>query len=75
MTTADRSLSLAPSYWYPRFVKIAALARLGRMEEAGQERGILFARHPSFATRRVEWIPFADKALNRFLIDAYEAVA
>lgn len=69
--TAARSLSLAPSYWYARFLRIGALARLGRMEEAAAEKAVLFARHPQFTTLRVEWIPFVRPALNRALIEAY----
>lgn len=74
VATAERSLSLAPSYWYARFLKIAALARLDRLEEARAEKAILFARHPQFTIKRVEWIPFADKALNRVLTDAWDLV-
>lgn len=69
--SAERSLSLAPSYWYARFLRIAALARLGRMEDAAADKAVLFARHPQFSTLRVEWIPFAKPAFNRTLIDAY----
>ncbi|WP_157017950.1 adenylate/guanylate cyclase domain-containing protein [Mesorhizobium xinjiangense] len=68
---ADRSLELAPSYWYARFVKIAALGRLGRMEEAQAERRILLARYPEFTAEQATWIPFADKCLNGYLIDAF----
>lgn len=71
VATADRSLSLAPSYWYVRFLKIGALARTNRCEEARAERAILLAQDPGFKVEKVEWIPFVDKALNRQLIDAY----
>ncbi len=68
---ADRSLELAPSYWYARFLKIAALGMLGRLDEAREERRILLTRYPEFTEDQAFWIPFADKALNRYLIDAY----
>ncbi|RST87172.1 adenylate/guanylate cyclase domain-containing protein [Aquibium carbonis] len=69
--TAERSLSLAPSYWYARFLKIGALARTERCVEARAERAILLAQDASFHVQKVEWIPFVDKSLNRQLIDAY----
>jgi tetratricopeptide (TPR) repeat protein len=72
--SAERSLTLAPSYWYARFLKIGALARSGRCEEARAEREILLAQDADFQVEKVDWIPFADKALNRYLIDAYLSV-
>ena len=68
---ADRSLALAPSYWYARFLKVGALARMGRREEARRERSLLLARDPDFRVERAEVIPFARAELNRFLIDGY----
>jgi hypothetical protein len=65
-------LSLAPSYWYARFLKIVALGALGEHAAAAAENAILFARHPQFSTMRVEWIPYSRPELNRFLIAAYE---
>jgi adenylate cyclase len=70
--TADRSLALAPSYWYARFLKIGALARLERVDAARAEHAILMAQYPDFGIEKVEWIPFTDKALNRHLIEGYE---
>ncbi|WP_127595541.1 adenylate/guanylate cyclase domain-containing protein [Nitratireductor alexandrii] len=71
-TAADRSLSLAPSYWYARFLKIVALGALGEGAAAAAEHAILFARHPQFSTTRVEWVPYSRPELNRFLIATYE---
>ena len=68
---ADRSLALAPSYWYARFLKIGALARMGRCEEARHERSLLLARDPDFRVERAEVIPFARPELNRFLIEGF----
>jgi TolB-like protein/class 3 adenylate cyclase len=70
--TADRSLTLAPSYWYARFLKIGALARMDRLDEARAEHAILLAQDPGFSVQKVEWIPFIDKSLNRFLIEGYD---
>ncbi|QDY98994.1 adenylate/guanylate cyclase domain-containing protein [Nitratireductor mangrovi] len=72
VVTAERSLSLAPSYWYARFLKIAALGAQGDHAAAKAERAVLAARDPQFATRRVEFIPFADSGQNRFLIDLFD---
>ncbi|MFN3549220.1 MAG: adenylate/guanylate cyclase domain-containing protein [Mesorhizobium sp.] len=71
--TAERSLMLAPAYWYARFLKVGALARSGRCEEARAERAILLAQDVGFTIQKAELIPFVDKALNRYLIDAYLA--
>ena len=70
-SVADRSLALAPSYWYARFLKIGALARMGRCEEARHERSLLLARDPDFRVERAEVIPFARPELNRFLIEGF----
>ena len=71
--TAERSLTLAPSYWYARFLKVGALARTGRCGEARAERAILLAQDAGFRVEKAEVIPFVDKAINRHLIDAYLA--
>lgn len=70
---ADRSLNLSPGYFYARFLKIGALARSGRTEEARRELAIFTTRHPDFSDQRVRWIPFVDKAANEFLIGNFEA--
>lgn len=75
LAAAERSLSLSPAYWYARFLKVSSLVRLGRKAEASEERALLTARDPDFTTRRVEWIPFADKAIYARLIAPYEEVA
>ncbi len=75
VASADRSLALAPSYWYARFLKIGALARMGRHEEAGHEHSILLARDPEFRVERAEVIPFARLELNRRLIDGFGIAA
>jgi TolB-like protein/class 3 adenylate cyclase len=72
ISTADRSLDLSPGYFYSRFLKIGALTRSGRKEEAKRELAIFMTRHPDFSEQRVRWIPFADKAANEFLIANFE---
>ncbi|CCV06921.1 TPR repeat-containing protein [Mesorhizobium metallidurans STM 2683] len=72
IATADRSLNLSPGYFYARFLKIGALMRGGREEEARREMAVFATRHPDFSEQRVRWIPFADKAANEFLIGNFE---
>ncbi|MEO9340870.1 adenylate/guanylate cyclase domain-containing protein [Mesorhizobium sp. SB112] len=69
---ADRSLLLAPSYFYTSYLKAGALARSGRFEEARQESRLFHARHPEFERKWIEWIPFRDKSINEGIIDNFE---
>lgn len=75
IAVADRSLSLSPGYFYARFLKIGALRRCGRSDEAARELAILKTRHPDFSEQRVRWIPFADTAKNDFLIGNFNQTA
>ncbi|MFP1633668.1 adenylate/guanylate cyclase domain-containing protein [Zhengella sp. ZM62] len=72
---ALRSLSLSPGYWYARMLLVGSLARLGRLDEAREHRAILFDRYPGFTPARIEWIPFADRAVNRAMAEAWELSA
>ena len=72
IATADRSLNLSPSYFYARFLKIGALMRKRRHEEAKQEMQIFQTRHADFSHQKVAWIPFVDKSVNTFLIENFE---
>lgn len=72
IATADRSLNLSPGYFYARYLKIGALMRSGRVDEAKRELAIFTTRHPDFSEQRVRWIPFANKAANEFLIANFE---
>ncbi|TIO79176.1 MAG: adenylate/guanylate cyclase domain-containing protein [Mesorhizobium sp.] len=69
---ADRSLNLSPSYFYARFLKIGALMRSGRRDEAKRELAIFATRHPDFSEQRIRWIPFVDAAKNNFLIANFD---
>ena len=69
---ADRSLAVAPFYFYARFLKTGALARLGRMEEASQERETLLARHAKFEPNWIRWIPFADRSVGEDMLANFE---
>jgi hypothetical protein len=65
-------LSLAPNYFYASYLKVGALARLGRIEEARQEARAFKTRHPDFERKWIEWIPFRDKGVNRGMIENFE---
>ncbi|RWB56068.1 adenylate/guanylate cyclase domain-containing protein [Mesorhizobium sp.] len=69
---ADRSLNLSPGYFYARFLKIGALMRSGRRDEAKRELAIFATRHPDFSEQRIRWIPFVDAAKNNFLIANFD---
>ncbi len=68
---AEGSLSLSPRYFYARFLKIGALARSNRMEEARREKELFHTYHPDFSLKRVEWIPFVERSAIAFLIDNF----
>ncbi|MDX8464389.1 adenylate/guanylate cyclase domain-containing protein [Mesorhizobium sp. VK23B] len=72
IAVADRSLNLSPGYFYARFLKIGALIRSGRRDEAERELAIFATRHPDFSEQRIRWIPFADAAKNNFLIANFD---
>jgi class 3 adenylate cyclase/TolB-like protein len=72
---ADRSLSLAPNYFYASYLKAGALARSGRPDEARQEVELFRARHPEFERKWIEWIPFRDKSVNEGMIENFELAA
>jgi adenylate cyclase len=73
ITTAERSLSFAQDYFYPRFLKIGALVRSGQVGEAHDERVLFEARHPRFSRSWIDWIPFADGSINQRLLDNFDA--
>ncbi|RUU00479.1 adenylate/guanylate cyclase domain-containing protein, partial [Mesorhizobium sp. USDA-HM6] len=72
IAVADRSLNLSPGYFYARFLKIGALMRSGRRDEAERELAIFATRHPDFSEQRIRWIPFVDSAKNSFLIANFD---
>ncbi|MEZ2330602.1 adenylate/guanylate cyclase domain-containing protein [Mesorhizobium sp. RCC_202] len=72
IAVAERSLNLSPGYFYARFLKIGALIRSGRRDEAARELAIFATRHPDFSEQRIRWIPFVDPARNNVLIANFE---
>jgi adenylate cyclase len=69
---ADRSLSLAPNYFYASYLKAGALARSERFAEARQEVDLFRTRHPEFERRWIEWIPFKDRSVNEGMIENFQ---
>ena len=72
VVVADRSLSLSPGYFYARYLKVGALMRCGRVEDGKREFALFQARHPDFSSQRIEWIPYAQKSANAFIIANFE---
>ena len=58
---AEKSLSLRPAYWHARMTKIGALYRRGDRVQAFDELEILYAKHPHFSRKYIEWLPFRDR--------------
>lgn len=69
---ADRSLSLAPNYFYASYLKAGALARSEHFAEARQEANLFRTRHPEFERRWIEWIPFKDRSVNQSMIENFQ---
>jgi tetratricopeptide (TPR) repeat protein len=58
---AEKSLGVRQAYWHARMSKIGALARSGKRQQATEELAILFAKHPSFSIKYINWLPFKDQ--------------
>lgn len=69
---ADRSLSLAPNYFYASYLKAGALARSEHFAQARQEANLFRTRHPEFERRWIEWIPFKDRSVNESMIENFQ---
>ncbi|MFT4163479.1 adenylate/guanylate cyclase domain-containing protein [Shinella sp.] len=72
IAAADRSLNLSPGYFYSRFLKVGALMKQRRHEEARRELAIFRTRHPDFSYQRIRWIPFADRGITDAFIANFE---
>jgi adenylate cyclase len=58
---AEKSLGVRQAYWHARMTKIGALARSGKLQQASEELEILFAKHPNFSTKYIDWLPFQNQ--------------
>ena len=63
---AERSLQFRGGYWYAKAIRIASLARAGRLEKA---REIVAGLPEQFSTEQINWLPFVDKKWNYYLLD------
>ena len=66
---AEKSLGVREAYWHARMSKIGALARSGNRRQASRELEILFAKHPNFSTKYIDWLPFEDRKWIGYFID------
>lgn len=69
---ANRSLALAPNYFYASYLKAGALARSEQFPEARHEAKLFRTRHPEFERRWIEWIPFKDRSVNDSIIENFQ---
>ncbi|WP_276121425.1 adenylate/guanylate cyclase domain-containing protein [Pararhizobium qamdonense] len=69
---ANRSLALAPNYFYASYLKAGALARSEHFPEARHEAKLFRTRHPEFERRWIEWIPFKDRSVNDSIIENFQ---
>lgn len=65
----ERSLNLRPGYWYPRAIRIAALARSGDLEAASAALQGLRSRNEGMSANHVYWVPFTDRKWNDYLME------
>lgn len=71
---AGRSIGLRPGYWLAHVVRINALWRSGRVDEARAALSELRDVRPRFAPDYIDWVPFNDRKWTAFLREAIEAV-
>lgn len=64
---ADQSLIRRVAYWYAHTLKINALARQGKLDEARWAASELRATKPDFALKSIDWLPFVDRKWNDFI--------
>lgn len=64
---ADQSLIRRMAYWYAHALKINALARQGKRDEARWAAAELRATKPGFSLDSVDWLPFVDRKWNDFI--------
>ena len=74
LVTVTASQEFGTQYWLSHLVKIATLARLGRLEECPAAIAAYTAEYPGATASENDWMPFTDKAvLQDFLSVLREA--
>jgi TolB-like protein len=64
---ADLSLNRRVAYWYAHTLKINALVRCDRIDDARAAAADLRAAKPDFTINLVDWVPFVDGKWNAFI--------
>jgi TolB-like protein len=75
LVQADHSIARRRGYWFPYVIKINALVRLERLEEAKHTYGELLSIKSDFTPKFIEWSPFADPKNIAFLEDGLNRAA
>jgi len=63
---AERSLQARAGYWYAKAIRIAALARSGRLALA---RELAAGAAGELTSQKIDWLPFVNKKWNDYIID------
>jgi TolB-like protein len=75
LVQADQAISRRRGYWFPYVVKVNALVRLDRMEEAKDAYGELLSIKRDFRPDFIQWSPFADPKNIAFFEDGLNRAA
>jgi TolB-like protein/tetratricopeptide (TPR) repeat protein len=75
LVQADQAISRRRGYWFPYVVKVNALVRLDRMNEAKRVYGELLAIKSDFTPKFIQWSPFADPKNIAFFEDGLNRAA
>ncbi len=75
LSHAEHALARRPGYWLIHVVRINALVRLGRIEEAGRAHAELLRLKPDFAIDRLDWLDFMNAEMQQFLRDGMNWLA
>jgi tetratricopeptide (TPR) repeat protein len=75
LVQADHAISRRRGYWFAYVVKINALVRLQRVDEAKRAYRELLAIKSDFAPKFIEWSPFADPKNIAFFEDGLNRAA
>lgn len=73
LNSAWKSQESGTQYWVRHIVRIAALARLGRLAECPAAIAAYHADYPNACVSELDWMPFADPAMKADFLDALRA--
>jgi DNA-binding SARP family transcriptional activator len=68
--SAWKSQESGTQYWVRHIVKIAALARLGRLDDCPAAIAAYHAEYPNACVSELDWMPFADPAMKADFLNA-----